>query len=106
MQGLSELAQGSGELTAVFRDMKNIFEHYGRQKKEIRQQVEEAFRQQMDQALEQQTGQKGLGVKMDPTLHPKFQEEWAKVKTDINDQYNQVLQQHKDAVARMFSISL
>ena len=106
MQGLLELAKGSGDLVSVFRDMKNILDHYQKHLKEIRQQVEEAFRQQMEQALSQQTGQKGLGLKIDPALHPKFQEEWSRVKVDLDDQYNKVLQQHKELVAQRFSVAL
>ena len=106
MQGLLELAKGSGDLVSVFRDMKGILEHYQQHKKEIHQQVEEAFRQQMEQALAQQTGQKGLGMKMDPRMHPKFQEEWSKVKADLDGQYNQVMQQHKELIAQRFSVTL
>lgn len=106
MQGLLELAKGSGDLESVFREMKGILEHYQQHKKEIHQQVEDAFRQQMEQALAQQTGQKGLGMKMDPRMHPKFQEEWSKVKSDLDGQYSQVLQQHKELVAQRFSVSL
>ena len=105
MKGLLELARGSGDLVSVFRDMKGILDHYQQHLKEIRQQVEEAFRQQMEQALSQQTGQKGLGMKVDPALHPKFQEEWTRVKSDLDDQYNKVLQQHKELVAERFSIT-
>jgi hypothetical protein len=105
MQGLSELARGSGDLAAVFRDMKGILDHYQKHLKDVRQQVEEAFRQQMEQALSQQTGQKGLGLKVDPTLHPKFMEEWSRVKADLDDQYNKVLQQHKEQVAQRFGVS-
>jgi hypothetical protein len=106
MQGLLKLAKGSGDLESVFKDMKGILEHYRQHKKEIQQQVEEAFRQQMEQALAQQTGQKGLGMKMDPRLHPKFQEEWSKVKADLDGQYNKVLQQHKELVAQRFSVTI
>ena len=106
MQGLLELAKGSGDLASVFRDMQGIMDHYQQHKKEIYKQVEEAFRQQMEQALHQQTGKKGLGMKVDPRMHPKFQEEWSRVKSDLDDQYQQVLQQHKELVAQRFSVTL
>jgi hypothetical protein len=106
MQGLLELAKGSGDLASVFRDMKGILDHYQQHKKEILQQVEEAFRQQMEQALAQQTGQKGLGMKVDPRMHPKFQEEWSRVKSELDGQYNHALQQHKELVAQRFSVIL
>ena len=106
MQGLLNLGKGSGDLVSIFNDMKGILAHYKQHKKEVRQQVEDAFRQQMEQALTQQTGQKGLGMKVDPRMHPKFQEEWSKVKADLDGQYNQVLQQHKELVAQRFSVTL
>ena len=104
MQGLLALGKGSGDLLSIFKDMKGVLGHYQQQKKDIRQQLEDAFRQQMEQALAQQTGQAGLGMKVDPALHPKFQEEWSRVKSDLDAQYNQVLDQHKDLVAQRFLV--
>jgi hypothetical protein len=86
--------------------MKAILTHYQKHKKEIRRQVEDAFRQQMEHALAQQTGQKGLGMKVDPVLHPKFQEEWSKIKADLNAQYNGALDQHKKQVAERLAVVL
>jgi len=106
MQGLLDLGKGSGDLLSIFKDMKGILDHYQQHKKEIRQQVEDAFRQQMEQAMVKQTGQKGLGMKMDPALHPKFQEEWSRIKSDLDSQYNQALDQHKDLVAQRFSVTV
>ena len=106
MQGLLDLGKGSADLLSIFKDMKGILDHYQQHKKEIRQQVEDAFRQQMEQAMAQQTGQKGLGMKVDPALHPKFQEEWSRIKSDLDSQYNQALDQHKDLVAQRFSVTI
>ena len=106
MQGLLELGQNSGELVTVFGEMKQILDHYLQHKKELRNQVEEAFRQQMEQALAQQTGQAGLGMKVDPSLHPKFQEEWVRIKGEVDEQYGQALEQHKNMVAQKFLVSL
>jgi hypothetical protein len=106
MQGLIELGRGSAELKTVFSEMKQIMEHYLQHKKEIRSQVEEAFRQQMEQALAQQTGQAGLGMKVDPSLHPKFQEEWSRIKREVDEQYGQALEQHKKMVAQKFLVAV
>jgi hypothetical protein len=104
MQGLLNLGKGSGDLVSIFNDMKGILAHYNQHKKEVRQQVEDAFRQQMEQAMVQQTGQAGLGMKVDPAVHPKFQEEWSRIKSDLDSQYNQALDQHKDLVVKRFSV--
>ena len=105
MQGLLALGKGSGDLLSIFKDMKGILDHYQQHKKEILQQLENAFRQQMEQALAQQTGQAGQGMNVNPTLHPKFQEEWSRVKSDLDTQYNQALDQHKDLVAQRFLVA-
>jgi hypothetical protein len=106
MQGLLELGQNSGELATIFGEMKQILDHYLQHKQEIRNQVEEAFRQQMEQALAQQTGQAGLGMNADPSLHPKFQEEWTRIKGEVDEQYGQALEQHKNMVAQKFLVTL
>ena len=106
MQGLLALGKGSGDLLSIFKDMKGILDHYQQHKKEILQQLEDAFRQQMEQALAQQAGQAGLGMKVDPTLHPKFQEEWSRMKSELDTQYNQALNQHKDLVAQRFLVTV
>ena len=106
MQGLLALGKGSGDLLSIFKEMKGILDHYQQHKKEILQQLEDSFRQQMEQALAQQTGQAGLGMKVDPTLHPKFQEEWSRVKSELDTQYNQALNQHKDLVAQRFLVTV
>jgi ferritin len=106
MQGLIELGRGSAELVTIFSEMKQVLEHYLQHKQEIRNQVEEAFRQQMEQALAQQTGQAGLGTKVDPSLHPKFQEEWSRIKGEVDEQYGQALEQHKNMVAQKFLVAL
>ena len=106
MQGLLELGKGSGDLLSIFKDMKGILDHYLQHKKEVFQQVEDAFRQQMEQAVAQQGGQAGLGMKVDPALHPKFQEEWSRIKADLDTQYNQALDQHKDQVAQRFLVTV
>lgn len=107
MQGLLELARGSGDLAPAFQEINGLMEHYQKQKKEIRQQVEDAFRQQMQQALAQQGGTAGMDAsKVEPTMHPKFQEEWSRIKADLDNQYNNVLQQHKGLIAGKLSVNL
>ena len=105
MQGLLALGKGSGDFMSIFKDMKGILDHYQQHKNEVRQQVVDAFKQQMEQALAQQTGQAGLDMKVDPAMHPKFQEEWSRVKSDMDTQYNQALEQYKDLVAQRFSVT-
>jgi len=47
------------------------------------------------QLLSRQTGAAAGDLQVDPTRQPKFQEEWARVETELDGQYNQALDQHK-----------
>jgi hypothetical protein len=49
----------------------------------------------MEQNLAKQTGQ---AMKLQPSQHPKFQEEWARIQGQLNEQYGQALKQLKDLV--------
>jgi predicted secreted hydrolase len=43
---------------------------------------------------------------MDPSLHPKFQEEWSRIMGELDQQYGQALSQHKNTVAQKFAVAL
>jgi hypothetical protein len=97
MQGLLEVGGNHSDLTAVFAEMKQILDRYVEHKKQVRQQLESAFQQQLQQAASQQ----GAGAAaIDPTLHPKFNEEWQRLQGELNSQYGKALEQHKALVGR------
>lgn len=95
MQGLLEIGQGAGDLLSVFSDMKSILDRYLEHKKQLKQQLEEQFTQQMN-AMEQNLAQQtGVSMKLEPSQHPKFAEEWIKLCGQLNEQYTQALTQYK-----------
>lgn len=95
MRGVVELGGGAGDLESICGDLKNILGQYSQHQQQLREQLENQFRMQLEHIMAQQTGMQGQGAKLDPTMHPKFQEEWDRVKTELNTQYNQAVAQHK-----------
>lgn len=95
MQGLLNLAAGGGELPTLISEIKQLLEHFRQHRQQLRQQLETAITQQLAQVYAQQPGKEGLTGRIDPTLHPKFQEEWQRLQADLNSQYGQALDQHK-----------
>lgn len=98
MQGLLEVGQSAGELLRVFGDMKKILDQYLQHKEQLKQQLESQFAQQMEMMEQNLSQQTGMAMKLEPSQHPKFQEEWQRIKTEMNDQYGQALDQHKEMV--------
>ncbi len=103
-QGLLQLGQEGGDLMAIFSDMKNILDRFIEHRKQLLTQLEEAFSQQMHQMEESMAQQTGMAVKLSPSQHPKFQEEWMRYKGELDNQYGKALDQHKKLVEQRLSL--
>jgi len=101
MQGLLDLNHNSRDLITVLGEAKEIISRYRKHRSQLREQLESAMRQQLQHALEQQGIGNSMPVNIDPTLHPKFQEEWQRIKDELNGQYGRALEQHKTMAARL-----
>jgi hypothetical protein len=101
MQGLLQLGGGSRDLIELLSDIKEILERYRQHKKQLRQQLESALRQQLEMALAQQGIKNDRTVTIDPRMHPKYQEEWQRVKSELDEQYGQALEERKEAISQL-----
>lgn len=97
MQGLLEVGRQAGDLAAIFKDMQQILQHYVQHKKQLREQLEAALSQQLEQAVVRQTGR---AVKMDAARHPKYQEEWLRIKGELDEEYGRAIEQHKLLISK------
>lgn len=98
MHGLVEIGQGDGELLKILAEMKKILDGYRQHGEQLKEQLEAQFSQQMALMEQNLTKQTGMAMKLQPAQHPKFQEEWARIQGQLNEQYGQALQQLKDLV--------
>lgn len=98
MHGLIEVGQGDGELLQILGEMKKILDGYRQHGEQLKTQLEAQFSQQMALMEQNLAKQTGMAMKLQPSQHPKFQEEWARIQGQLNDQYGQALQQLKDLV--------
>jgi hypothetical protein len=103
MQGMLDLGRDSRDLITVLGETKEILGRYRQHRKQLREQLESAMRQQLKQALAQQGLGNSMPVNIDPTLHPKFQEEWLRIKDELNGQYGRALEQHKAMAAQLLA---
>ena len=103
MNGLVQVGQGQSDLLALFGDLSKILAQYRQHRQQIKEQLEENFAQMMPQleaAMAQKTGQQ---MKLQPSQHPKFQEEWQKALDELNSQYGQAVEQHKQMVVKILT---
>jgi hypothetical protein len=103
MNGLVQVGQNHQDLLAVFGDLTKIFEQYRAHRKQLKEQLETQFAQMMPQleaAMAQKTGQH---MKLQPSQHPKYQEEMQKAMDDLNGQYGRAIDQHKQMVVQILT---
>ena len=103
MNGLVQIGQGHNDLLALFGDLSKILDQYLQHRRQLREQLEANFAQMMPQ-LEAAMAQKtGMTMKLKPSQHPKYQEEWQKALDELNSQYGQAVEQHKQMVVRILT---
>jgi len=95
-EGIVALGGGAGDLHSICAEMQHILGQFNQHREQLKQQVEEQIRMQYEQIMAQQgEGMQGDAMGMERNLQTRFQEEWARMETELSNQYNQALEQHK-----------
>lgn len=102
IEGFLSLAHSSGEAASTCQELSQILGQYQQHQDQARQQLEDSIRMQLEQKL---AGHPELGDQsaLDPTMHPQYREELARIMTDLNDQYTTALDQRKELLLERFS---
>jgi len=87
----SEVSSTSGEL-------QQILTQYSQHKEQMLQQIDDAIRNQLKQKLAEQGTELSDDTAINPAMHPQYQEEVNRVLIDLNNQYNEALDQRKDMI--------
>lgn len=102
MDGLKDLKSDKISVENVYSKIRRIFSHYAEQGEQQRKQAYEAlkadFEAKIQQAVQQQMGS-SAGIKIDVESQPQFQEEWLKVRAQIDSQYVKLLDEYKQELS-------
>jgi len=103
LQGLLDLGQSTGDLAPLCTEIQQLLGQYNQHKDQLKQQLETAIRTQMEQKLGPR-GKSSGQMAMNPAMHPQYQEELARMLSDLNTQYNQALDQRKKMIQQLLAI--
>ena len=102
LEGIKAIKTDKNRTDAILNQIKHVFNHYSEQgDKQIKQAyatLKNEFQAKVEQALQQQGGNMA-GVRIDIEKQPQFQEEWRKLKAQLEGQYDQVLEEYKQQLA-------
>ncbi len=99
MDGIKLLKQDKTTVENVFSRMRQIFNHYNEQGEQQRQQaydqLKAQFEQKVQQAVQQQMGSAAATMRVDVERQPQFQEEWRRVRSQLETSYLQYLDEFR-----------
>ncbi len=99
MEGLKSIKMEKAKVEAVLNQINQIFTHFAtqgeQQMKQAYEVVKQDFQAKVEQALRQQMGSNAANMRIDIEKQPQFQEEWRKVKSQLDGQYITVLTELK-----------
>ena len=102
MDGLKTVKSDKASVENVYSKIRRIFNHYVGQGEQQRKQAYESlkaeFEAKIKQVLLQQLGS-FAGIKIDVERQPQFQEEWRKIKTQLDSQYVELLDEYKQELS-------
>lgn len=95
MQGVIALEGAKGPVREIFSQMEQLFNSYEKSLQQAFLRLKQEFEAKLGDAKRAMEAQTGTPVSLDVERHPQFQEEWRRVRAQLDSQYGQVLEQHK-----------
>lgn len=100
MEGIGLLKKDKVALENVYSKIRRIFKYYEEEGEGQRRQTYEMFKRDFQSKVQQAVQKMGIsmGVAIDVEKHPQFQEEWRKVKTQLESQYHDAIDECKQEI--------
>ncbi|MCX6009118.1 MAG: hypothetical protein NTW48_03635 [Chloroflexi bacterium] len=101
MSGLRVAKENKNQLETILDRITNLLNYYGQARQQTYLQFKKGFEaklQETNQAMQQQMGAK---VRIEPEQHPQFLEEWRRINSQLDAQYEKVLEEHKQQIVKI-----
>ena len=103
MDAVKSIKKDKTAVENVFTKMRRVFDHYANEGEQQRKQAYEMLKQDFQAKLQQAMRQQGIppGTKINIESQPQFQEEWHLTLSQMDAQYNQLLDEYKQEIASL-----
>ncbi len=98
LSAIQALSGNSAEISAICSELQKILQQYRQHRQQVKQQLDDAIRSQLKQKLLQKGQRIDDEMSINPAMHPQYQEELARMSGDLNEQYNQAIEQRRAAI--------
>ncbi len=101
MTGIKLIKKDKGRVEVIFDQINNLLNYYEQARQQAFVQLKSNFAAKLQQAAAALEQQAGTRVSIDPERQPQFQEAWLKISSQLDDQYEKVLQEHKQQISKI-----
>ena len=98
LSAIQALSGNSAEISAICSELQKILKQYRQHRLQVKEQLDDAIRSQLKQKLLQKGQRIDDEMSINPAMHPQYQEELARMFSDLNEQYNQAIEQRRAAI--------
>jgi hypothetical protein len=101
MAGLRLLKENKKLLDTILDRITNLLNYYAQARQQTYLQFKKDFETKLrehNQAMQQQLGDK---VRIEPEQHPQFMDEWRRISSQLDAQYEKALEEHKEQILKM-----
>ena len=88
-------------MEVIFDQINNLLNYYEQARQQAFVQLKSNFAAKLQQAAAALEQQAGTRVSIDPERQPQFQEAWLKISSQLDGQYEKVLQEHKQQISKI-----
>ncbi len=103
MDAIKAIKKDKNAVENTFSKMRRVFDHYTGEGEQQRKQAYEMLKQDFQVKLQQAMRQQGIppGTKINIESQPQFQEEWHMALSQMDAQYNQLLDEYKQEITNL-----
>lgn len=101
MEGLMEVKQNKQALSPLLGELKNLLSYYRKTRDQARESLEEQLSSYIEETLRQKGMRPAPGTRINPERHPKFQEEWSRLLSRINDKFMPKFNQLRQEIGKI-----
>jgi len=100
-EGLFLIKKNKSALKEVFKQLDHFFRYYEQTISQAYLQFKESFSSQLKESVKALEKRLGTRVKIDPEKQPGFYEEWLRFASQVNSQYETILQEQKNYIKQI-----
>lgn len=101
MAGIKLLKENRNQLEAIFDRIENLITYYEQARQQSLTQFKQDFEAKLQQAARSLQQQAGAAGSIQAELQAQFQDEWRRISSELDAQYEKALEEHRQQIARI-----